>query len=73
VDGVYTNSAPVDAYRGAGRPEACYVIERVVEVAARELNMDRAELRKKNFVREFPYQTPVASQYDAGDYQASLD
>jgi carbon-monoxide dehydrogenase large subunit len=73
VDGVYTNTAPVDAYRGAGRPEACYVIERVVEVAARELNMDPAELRKKNFVREFPYQTPVASQYDAGDYQASLD
>jgi len=73
VDGVYTNTAPVDAYRGAGRPEACYVIERAVEVAAREMNMDPAELRKRNFVRTFPYQTPVASLYDAGDYQASLD
>jgi aerobic carbon-monoxide dehydrogenase large subunit len=73
VDGVYTTTAPVDAYRGAGRPEACFVIERIVEVAARELNMDPAELRKRNFVTTFPYQTPVASLYDAGDYNASLD
>jgi carbon-monoxide dehydrogenase large subunit len=73
VDGVYTNTAPVDAYRGAGRPEACYVIERIVEVAARELHMDPAELRRRNFVTSFPYQTPVASLYDAGDYKASLD
>jgi carbon-monoxide dehydrogenase large subunit len=73
VDAVFTNTAPVDAYRGAGRPEACFVIERLVEAAAREMHMDPAELRRRNFVRSFPYQTPVASLYDAGDYDASLD
>ncbi|HEY8267239.1 MAG TPA: xanthine dehydrogenase family protein molybdopterin-binding subunit [Xanthobacteraceae bacterium] len=73
VDGVYTNTAPVDAYRGAGRPEACFVIERIVEVAARELHIDPAEFRKKNFIKSFPYQTPVASLYDAGDYPGALD
>jgi len=73
VNGVYTNTAPVDAYRGAGRPEACFVIERLVEVAAREMNMDPAELRRRNFVTQFPYQTPVASLYDIGDYNASLE
>ena len=72
VDAVYTNTVPVDAYRGAGRPEATFVVERLVEVAARELGMDPTDLRKKNFVRQFPYQTSVASLYDAGDYQASL-
>jgi len=72
VDSVYTNTVPVDAYRGAGRPEATFVVERLMEVSARELNVDPAELRKKNFVRTFPYQTVVASLYDAGDYQASL-
>ena len=72
VDAVYTNTVPVDAYRGAGRPEATYVVERLVEVGARELGMDPAELRKKNFVRSFPYQTSVASLYDVGDYHASL-
>ncbi len=73
VDGVFTNTAPVDAYRGAGRPEACFVIERIVEVAARELGIDPAEFRRKNFVKSFPYQTPVASLYDAGDYPGALD
>jgi carbon-monoxide dehydrogenase large subunit len=73
VDGVYTNTAPVDAYRGAGRPEACFVIERMVEVAAREMNIDPADFRKRNFVKSFPYQTPVASLYDAGDYAGALD
>ena len=73
VDGVFTNTAPVDAYRGAGRPEACFVIERIVEVAARELGIDPAEFRKKNFIKSFPYQTPVASLYDAGDYPGALD
>ncbi len=75
VDGVYTNTAPVDAYRGAGRPEATYVIERIVETAARELGVDPAELRRRNFIRpdQFPYQTPVALIYDTGDYEASLD
>src|ERR1700724_3553945 len=72
VDAVYTNTAPVDAYRRAGRPEATYVVERLVEVGARELGMDPADLRKKNFVKTFPYQTSVASLYDAGDYDASL-
>ena len=69
---VYTNTAPVDAYRGAGRPEATYLLERVVETAARELGVAPAELRRKNFIREFPYQTPVIMCYDAGDYEASL-
>ncbi len=75
VDGVYTNTAPVDAYRGAGRPEATYVIERIVETAARELGVDPAELRRRNFIQpdQFPYETPVALVYDTGDYQQSLE
>jgi carbon-monoxide dehydrogenase large subunit len=73
VDAVYTNTVPVDAYRGAGRPEATFVIERLVEVAARELRVDPAELRRKNFITRFPHQTPVIMNYDAGDYRASLD
>jgi carbon-monoxide dehydrogenase large subunit len=72
VDAVYTNTAPVDAYRGAGRPEATFVVERLVEEAARQLKVDPVELRLKNFVREFPHQTPVIMNYDAGDYEASL-
>ena len=70
---VYTNTTPVDAYRGAGRPEATFVVERIMETAARELGVDPAELRRKNFIREFPHQTPVIMNYDAGDYDASLD
>ena len=73
VDAVYTNTAPVDAYRGAGRPEATYVVERLVETAARELKMDPAEFRRKNFITQFPHQTPVIMCYDAGDYGAALD
>jgi carbon-monoxide dehydrogenase large subunit len=69
---VYTNTAPVDAYRGAGRPEATYLLERTMETAARELGVSPAELRKQNFIRSFPYQTPVIMNYDAGDYEASL-
>jgi aerobic carbon-monoxide dehydrogenase large subunit len=72
VDAVYTNTVPVDAYRGAGRPEATFVVERLVEVGARELGIDPAELRRKNFIRQFPHQTPVIMSYDAGDYNASL-
>jgi len=72
VDAVYTNTVPVDAYRGAGLPEATFVIERLVEVAARELSIDPAELRKRNFIHQFPHQTPVILAYDAGDYNASL-
>ncbi|TPJ29419.1 xanthine dehydrogenase family protein molybdopterin-binding subunit [Mesorhizobium sp. B2-7-2] len=70
---VYTNTAPVDAYRGAGRPEATYVLERTMETAARELGVSPAELRRRNFITSFPHQTPVIMNYDAGDYNASLD
>ncbi|ACP26807.1 carbon-monoxide dehydrogenase large subunit [Sinorhizobium fredii NGR234] len=70
---VYTNTVPVDAYRGAGRPEATYLLERTMETAARELGLSPAELRRTNFVRSFPHQTPVIMNYDAGDYEASLD
>ncbi|MDZ4868472.1 MAG: xanthine dehydrogenase family protein molybdopterin-binding subunit [Alphaproteobacteria bacterium] len=72
VDAVYTNTAPVDAYRGAGRPEATFVVERIIEEAARQLKMDPVEFRRKNFVRTFPHQTPVIMNYDIGDYEASL-
>src|SRR5271170_313645 len=72
VDAVYTNTGPVDAYRGAGRPEATFVVERLVEVGAREMGQDPAELRRRNFIRKFPHQTPVIMMYDAGDYDASL-
>lgn len=73
VDAVYTNTVPVDAYRGAGRPEATFVVERLVEVAARQMGRDPADLRRKNFISKFPHQTPVIMTYDAGDYAASLD
>jgi carbon-monoxide dehydrogenase large subunit len=73
VRAVYTNTAPVDAYRGAGRPEATYLLERTMETAARELGVSPAELRRKNFITTFPHQTPVIMCYDAGDYAASLD
>ena len=75
VRGVHTNTAPVDAYRGAGRPEACYVVERLVDLAARQLGLDPVELRRRNFIPSdrFPYQTPVALQYDSGDYAKAMD
>jgi carbon-monoxide dehydrogenase large subunit len=73
VIGVYTNTAPVDAYRGAGRPEASYLLERLMETAARQLKVDPTELRNRNFIRQFPYQTPVIMAYDTGDFAASLD
>ena len=75
VQSLFTNTAPVDAYRGAGRPEATYVVERMVETAARELGMDPADIRRRNFIQpaDFPYETPVALTYDVGDYEASLD
>ncbi|AOY94063.1 carbon monoxide dehydrogenase [Cupriavidus sp. USMAA2-4] len=72
VQAVFTNTAPVDAYRGAGRPEATYVVERLVEAAAHELKVDPAELRRKNFIRQFPYATPVGLTYDTGDYEPCL-
>ncbi len=73
VTAVFTNTAPVDAYRGAGRPEATYVVERIVEQAAREMKLDPAEIRRRNFIQTFPYQTPVALMYDTGDYNATLE
>ena len=73
VKAVYTNTVPVDAYRGAGRPEACYLIERMMETAARELGLDPGELRRRNFIGSFPHQTPVIMTYDAGDFTGNLD
>jgi len=73
VEGMYTTTAPVDAYRGAGRPEATFVVERIMEKASRELGMDPAAFRRKNFVKSFPHQTPVIMCYDTGNYTASLD
>src|SRR5579872_5657184 len=73
VMGVYTNTTPVDAYRGAGRPEASYLLERMMETAARQLKVDPTELRAKNFITQFPHQTPVIMAYDIGDFNASLD
>lgn len=73
VRAIYTNTVPVDAYRGAGRPEACYVIERLMETAAREMGMDPSELRRRNFITRFPHQTPVIMAYDAGDFDGNMD
>jgi aerobic carbon-monoxide dehydrogenase large subunit len=75
VKAVFTNTVPVDAYRGAGRPEATFLVERIVDLAADELGVDPAELRRKNFIPTdaYPYQTPVALQYDSGDYFSTLD
>ena len=73
VKAVFTTTAPVDAYRGAGRPEATYVVERIVEQAARDMKMDPAAIRRQNFVTEFPYATPVGLTYDIGNYAAHLD
>ena len=73
VKAVFTNTAPVDAYRGAGRPEATYVVERIVEQAARDMKMDSAAIRRQNFVTEFPYASPVGLTYDTGNFAALLD
>ena len=75
VKAVFTNTVPVDAYRGAGRPEATYIVERIMNKAAQEMGVDQAELRRKNFIQpdQFPYQTPVAVVYDTGDYEPALN
>ena len=75
VKAVFTNTVPVDAYRGAGRPEATFLLERLVDACAHDTKMDRVAIRRKNFIPAdaFPYQTPVALQYDSGNYQATLD
>jgi carbon-monoxide dehydrogenase large subunit len=75
VLGVFTNTVPVDAYRGAGRPEANYLVERLVDAAARELGIDRVELRRRNMVLPdaMPHKTPVGKNYDSGDFRIVLD
>jgi aerobic carbon-monoxide dehydrogenase large subunit len=75
VKAVFTNTVPVDAYRGAGRPEATFLLERLVDACAYDTKTDRVAIRRKNFIPAdaFPYQTPVALQYDSGNYQATLD
>jgi aerobic carbon-monoxide dehydrogenase large subunit len=75
VKAVFTNTVPVDAYRGAGRPEATFQLERTIDKAARELGVSPFDLRRQNFIKpdQFPYQTPVAVAYDSGNYHATLD
>src|SRR5487761_1596992 len=75
VKAVFTHTVPVDAYRGAGRPEATFLLERIVDLAADELGIAPAELRRRNFIPKdaYPYQTPVALQYDSGDYGTTLE
>ncbi len=73
VTASFTNTAPVDAYRGAGRPEATYVVERLVHQAGVDLGIAQDEIRRRNFIRKFPHQTPVALTYDTGNYDATLD
>ncbi len=75
VIGTFTTTTPVDAYRGAGRPEATYVVERLMDQAARVTGLDPVEIRRRNFVApdKFPFQTQVALQYDSGNYPAALE
>jgi carbon-monoxide dehydrogenase large subunit len=73
VTASFTNTVPVDAYRGAGRPEATYVVERLVHQAGVDLGIPQDEIRRRNFIRKFPYATPVALTYDTGNYDATLD
>ena len=73
VKAVYTNTAPVDAYRGAGRPEATYMIERLIEKTAMEMGIDKAEFRSKNFINKFPHQQCLVHNIDSGDYSAHLN
>jgi len=72
VKGVVSNTVPVDAYRGAGRPEGIYLVERIVDVAAHELALAPDEIRRRNFIDRFPYQTPVESEYDSGDFDGAM-
>lgn len=73
IAAVTTTTPPTSAYRGAGRPEAAFAIERAMDMLARRLGMDPAELRRRNFITEFPYRTPTGREYDSGDYAAALD
>jgi carbon-monoxide dehydrogenase large subunit len=75
VFGLFTNTTPVDAYRGAGRPEATYIVERMMDLVAKKVGMDPVEIRRKNFIRphEFPYTVATGITYDSGDYERALD
>ncbi|MBM3569467.1 MAG: xanthine dehydrogenase family protein molybdopterin-binding subunit [Alphaproteobacteria bacterium] len=75
ITGVFTNTTPVDAYRGAGRPEANYLVERLIDQAAHEMKIDRAELRRRNYIRhaQFPYKTAMGLTYDSGNFRENLD
>ncbi len=75
VKAMFTHTVPVDAYRGAGRPEASFLLERLIDKAAKETGADPIELRRRNFIKpaDFPYQTPVALEYDTGDYETTVD
>jgi len=73
VDNVFTNTTPTDAYRGAGRPEAAHLIERAMDILARRVGLEPAEVRRRNFIGEFPYTTLTGMVYDSGDYAATLD
>ncbi len=73
VEGVFTNTVPVDAYRGAGRPEASYIIERLVDIAAAEIGIDANTLRRKNFISEFPFKTAFGLTVDTGMFEGNLD
>src|SRR5207253_2485919 len=72
-EGVFTHTTPTDAYRGAGRPEATYAIERAVNTLARQLGRDPADLRRQNFIKEFPADLASGLTVDSGDFDASLD
>ena len=71
--GVFTNTTPTDAYRGAGRPEATHMIERMMDLLADELGLDPAEVRRRNLIREFPYASATGLSYDSGNYEGALD
>jgi carbon-monoxide dehydrogenase large subunit len=74
IDGVYTNTCPVDAYRGAGRPEAAFLLEKLVDACARDLGVSPAEIRRRNFIRpeQFPYKTPTGRTYDVGEFDGHM-
>jgi carbon-monoxide dehydrogenase large subunit len=73
VRGAFTNTVPLDAYRGAGKPEAAYIIERLIDAAARQLGLDRVELRRRNLVRVFPHRTAMSTTIDGGRFAANID
>ena len=73
VRGAFTNTAPIDAYRGAGKPEACYIVERLVDAAARRLGIDPVDLRRRNLIRTFPHRSAIGALFDGGEPLAAID